>query len=1001
MMPTNRPRRHSLSSGDESFHPHPAKADGLPRLDSQRRARLPRSKSTSNVFDALSRAQDNADYDTGNLALEQVDIATLRELANVLRTTGPPLDRPATQDDCLRLSGSSEPRRWPLQSLRRNMRIKLQRNSLQLHLPENVIPGTTTEGHRYNAISTHVPKNNSADGPWFRSQYPVFLPSPLSPPSSSPSSPRAWAERSLSKEPPFSSAEKETALGDHKNSPRPNSRPVSKDYSRSRALSNRVSAGYLLRAMLSSVDEGYEHNLGVSLKTLGSQRGPTVEQAQIQTLPLVAVGEEETDRSEGQEQVAPTHVALVEKPSLNEIRRQSPFASPKSRGLPRSPGRSSPRLANIHVQSSLALPKENLAPESPGFPNMLATFPCPPKGSRPLSPANPANPVPSTADSLGLRPMVQPRISSRRAATSTSASAVSLNEIVMQRPSSRHTKSDRPPHARTTAMIDAPWGSRPPTSSSDIVLGTAEQGLTSHPRSLGPSCDELVAPSCGGGKQCQRGSLTSQLTATTDSSRQSTSKHNSSYSSSASEVSTQIKPTIIAQKTYSKSTQTSEPIDPLISERCAIVENTEPKTTAIGKNGVGLTETGNPDLDEKHKKPEISILRLSTTSNPNTETNPQPQGIIERRLARKAKVREYKMRDLDASRADVADSPVLGYFQPSISLGCDSPFQGASAPIHGLRRPSTLSMATTISEASNEALRKTDAKAPTDLQYALPLQERSQVDAAGEVPREPNVQLKISAVNATNIEPIYPPTPHWHTSGITMSPIMVVADVGSRPGSPTLRFSALARPESSSPRARLRPLKITPHSRQKSLSVTISRNPITGMIERSASVSTDPKFNRRSFVTMPTPPMSPETTKASKRLSLPPMQLDLSVTPGERTLPSRCQEWHSSHTEEREPENALRSTTLKERVMREKLQKEKEITDIVAKTVGLPQKQTVYSDELDSLPLEQNNTESLEKRLKRLERNNDAWLSAMKPLLEAMARTLDDMRVDDRSSSRE
>ncbi len=431
------------------------------------------------------------------------------------------------------------------------------------------------------------------------------------------------------------------------------------------------------------------------------------------------------------------------------------------------------------------------------------------------------------------------------------------------------------------------------------------------------------------------------------------------------------------------------------------MENTEPKTTAIGKNGVGLTETGNPDLDEKHKKPEISILRLSTTSNPNTETNPQPQGIIERRLARKAKVREYKMRDLDASRADVADSPVLGYFQPSISLGCDSPFQGASAPIHGLRRPSTLSMATTISEASNEALRKTDAKAPTDLQYALPLQERSQVDAAGEVPREPNVQLKISAVNATNIEPIYPPTPHWHTSGITMSPIMVVADVGSRPGSPTLRFSALARPESSSPRARLRPLKITPHSRQKSLSVTISRNPITGMIERSASVSTDPKFNRRSFVTMPTPPMSPETTKASKRLSLPPMQLDLSVTPGERTLPSRCQEWHSSHTEEREPENALRSTTLKERVMREKLQKEKEITDIVAKTVGLPQKQTVYSDELDSLPLEQNNTESLEKRLKRLERNNDAWLSAMKPLLEAMARTLDDMRVDDRSSSRE
>ncbi|KAI0528479.1 hypothetical protein GGR58DRAFT_509263 [Xylaria digitata] len=1014
-MPTSRhrPRRHSLSSGDESFHPHPAKADGLPRQDSRRRARLPRSKSTSNVFDAFNRPPGTADYDKGNVALEQVDIATLRELANVLRTTGPPPDRPVTHDDCLRLSGSGEPRRWSLQSLRRSKRMKLQRHSLQSHLPESVIPGTTADGYRYNAISTPVPKKNNADnGPWFRSQYPVFLPQSQSPPSRPPSSPSAWPERSSSKAVPFSSMEKGTMAGGLKNSSHSTSRPIDKSHSRSRALSNRVSTDRLLRAMLNPVDEGYEHDLRTSLKMLGSQTNTVVEPGEIQTLPLSAVDEEETDRSgsERPTQTAPTHIALPTKPSQDDIRRQAPVVSPNGIGSPRSPGRSPRRLANIHIQASLAVPKENLAPESPGFPNMLATmtFPSPPKGSRPSSSASTA---PSIADSPGSRPMVQPRTSSRRAATSTSVSAASLNEIVMQkRPSTRRVKSDRLMQAGATAnldtaMIEADLGSRPPTAlaeslalSSDAV-GKADQRLTSHSGPIGPSCEESIAPSCGGGEQCQRGSLASQLTATTDSSRQSTSTYNSSRSSSASELSAQSKSTILPQKTYGDTTSTLQPVDSSISERCADVEDTESKTTATGKNGVGLAEADNLDLDEKDEESKRPSLRLSTTLDQNIETNQQPQSIIERRLARKAKVREYKMRDLDASRSDVVDSPILGYFPPNLP-GRDLPTQGPSALINGLRWPSTLSMATTISEASNETLRNTDAKAPTDSHPELPSEKnQSQIEAAREVPRMPSAQLKISAINATDIEPIYPPSPRWHTSGITMSPVMVVADVESRPGSPTLRFSTLARPESSSPRVRLKPLKISPHSRQKSLSVTISRNPATGAIERSASVPIDPKFNRRSLMTMPTPPMSPEATQVSKRLSLPPVQLNLPVTPLARTPPSRCQEWQSSQLEEREAESGPRSMTLKERVMREKLQKEKEITDIVAKTVGLPQKQAVYNDELDPLPLEQNNTESLEKRLQRLERNNDAWLSAMKPLLEAMARTLDDMRVDDRSRS--
>jgi len=237
-----------------------------------------------------------------------------------------------------------------------------------------------------------------------------------------------------------------------------------------------------------------------------------------------------------------------------------------------------------------------------------------------------------------------------------------------------------------------------------------------------------------------------------------------------------------------------------------------------------------------------------------------------------------------------------------------------------------------------------------------------------------------------------------------VSPIMVVANVESRPGSPTLHPSVATRADSYSPRvmAGTKSLKVGSHTRQKNHSVTISRNPSTGAIERFALGPTDYKFNRRSLINMPTPPMSPETTRMSRRLSLPPVQMSLPITPRERTPPSRRQEWHASHVE-REPDTRSRSATLKERVMREKLQKEKEITDIVARTVGLPQKEqreASYEDEPSSLPSDGYNAETLEKRLRRLERNNDAWLCAMKPLLEAMARTLEDMRADDRSSSR-
>lgn len=459
-----RPRRHSLSSGDESVHPHPAKADDLPRPDSRRRARLPRSKSTSNVSDALSRARRATECNTSNVALEHVDITTARELVNVLRTTGPPPNRPSIHDDCFRISGTGESSRWSLQSLRRSKRIRSQRNSLQSHLPENVIPGTTADGYRYNAISTPVLMNN-ADGPWFRSQYPIFLPSPQSPqspPSHRPSSTRTWPERNSSKAVHFLSAEKETediGFSSHRRT-----RTNDNDHSRL----NRVSTDHLLRAMLKPVDEGYEHDLGPSWGMLCPRKDP--EDGTIQSLPLVTVDEKETNWLDDSKLAAPTEIALDTKTLLNEISRKSTPTSPEGKGSPHPPSRTSRRVANIQVQPGLAVPKEDLVPESPGFPNMLATmtFPSPPKGSRPSSPVSPGSTAPSIARNLSSRPMVQARTSSRRAATSMSVSSTSLDELVMRRrPSSSHVKSAESMVRSDTVAIDGTSAVRPPTGPAD------------------------------------------------------------------------------------------------------------------------------------------------------------------------------------------------------------------------------------------------------------------------------------------------------------------------------------------------------------------------------------------------------------------------------------------------------------------------------------------------------------------------------------------------------
>lgn len=784
-MPTNRlrPRRHSLSSGDESIHPHPAKLDGLPRQDSRRRARLPRSKSTS-AFDVFRRPPGATGYDANNIALEQTDIASLRELAKFLRTTGPPPDRPVTHDECLRLSGSGEPRRWSLQSLRRNKRFKLERHSSlqsQSHLPENAKPGTTAEGHPYIAISTPVPENTRVDGPWFRSQYPIYLPQ------SPPTSHGAWPERSSSKAAVVTTIESGVSTAAAKATQRSAGSPANHEPERilrasklerhTRALSNRVSTDQLLRAMLNTVDEGFEKDLGASLKQLGIQRSPIVERLaqppQMQTaLPVVMLDREDL----------PRRSASLTRPARDESQvRPRSSLSLKDRGSPRSSGRLSRRPANMLVQTTLAVPKKNIPPESPGFPNMLATmtFPSPPKGSRPSSPATTSPSVSEKQTPPRPGPMVQPRTSSRRACTSTTVSAASLDEIVMQRrPSSRHAKAEVPAQAQTPPHSGTGFDASPKNR---LWTEPKESPFVEYQKRM--ASDEPLQTSCNGDKDHQRESQASQLTATTSSGRQSVSTNRSSRSSSTSDMSTHSKSTVTPPKRDSKESHAVGHIDPPAPEQGVAQEDGSFKTNGAAKRDEALEGNSNPEsritgLDKPHGLLKKPGLYLSTT---NIENSPQPKSIFERRLARKAKVREYKMRDLDASRIEAADSPILGYFAPTLPDPNYPSHQGPSLVAYNPRRPSTLSTTTTVSEASNDLNQATDRTDTPSLPHHVPplTRDEGQVVTKKEFSASTG-GLKMSAVVMTDIEPIYPPSPHWHTSGITSkwflsSPLLLIS----------------------------------------------------------------------------------------------------------------------------------------------------------------------------------------------------------------------------------
>ncbi|KAI1336182.1 hypothetical protein F5Y15DRAFT_214781 [Xylariaceae sp. FL0016] len=960
-MSQDRPRRHSSSSGDEeSFHPHPAR----PKRDGKTRAFLPRSKSVSNVFDAAEQAARLDEDATRNMGQEQTDIGTLRELAKFLRTTGPPLQRSPVSQDCFGFSSPGENKKWTVQSLKKNKRPRSNGQSLQLRLPDRALPETSAEGYKYFAIATPIVGKSQDGGPWCRSQYPVFIPNATSPREHVPG---AWPERTSSK-----GALGPQSTGDiSKEMPNESAEPKNMASCKQPAV---VPSGR------------YEHSLASS-SPRAQDLSPTLTLKPVHEMDEIA---DEAALSTPDGSSAPHNSAI--RSFMQREQQSSPVTSISEPSSPRSPRRMSKKPANINVPSTLAVPKETILPESPGFPNMLASmaFPSPPVSSRPSSQASSVNSLGNPPKPLTTYPTVLPRKSSRRACTSGATSAASLDEILMQkRPPLRQIQSAGPsqsasPSSRwvdTGVALDAN-PSKDIQSASNRTRKITRVSSTSSTQSKAEPHQDSGAPTiCGDidhhvSRQSSASRSYRDSTTTTSSNRQST--RSDMTMATETTAATLERPNSGALSRFDskalKASQVEEGLDSRSNFDAAVPSNDATVTKAQRPRENADIEAGEQQVDSTRSCTPTSI---STTASCDAESI---TSLSERRMARKAKTRESKKRDLDISRSGCLDSPVLGWFPKDALQARRSSVQKSSPLARASPRSSMDSTRTIDSVIARGPVSGNPGTLETHMGYAPSVSARN--------------QWELSSVMTTGIEPVTAiPSPLVPKAEMTISPVMIVANVESGisalpPGDipPTPPHRSVFRPK---------PLKIIPQGRQKSSPITICRNPVTGAIERTGPA--DPKQNRRSLINMPTPPLSPDVVMWPRRMSMPPQVQP--PTPWESDFLRQPEEKQAVCSATTIPEKKMRSMALRERVLREKLRKDKEISDIVAKTVDASKAQNKKENGQKRSDTDRRAPDGIERQLRRLERNNGAWLQAMKPLLENMARTLDDMRADGRCPS--
>lgn len=268
---------------------------------------------------------------------------------------------------------------------------------------------------------------------------------------------------------------------------------------------------------------------------------------------------------------------------------------------------------------------------------------------------------------------------------------------------------------------------------------------------------------------------------------------------------------------------------------------------------------------------------------------------------------------------------------------------------------------------------------------------------------------------------------------LTISPIFIVANlepgIGATTPSRPRPLSHMFLGQANFDMNHRSPLaKVKAKPRQRPLSVRIARNSLTGLLERTESpaVPVDHTMSR-----MTTPPETPEPFLNRRLSAMRPLPVRLPTPePTPLSKHSDVDDMSSSSEEEEErPNPTQRLANIKERLRKEKQQKEEEITSMIARTVitaprtqedhgtsydDEPSHNASYEDEATISPGQEDPTSAsredetvgesrdivtpttpeLEQRIETLSRKGDAWTGVMGPLMKNMSRMLLEMQGD-------
>ncbi|KAI0377396.1 hypothetical protein F5Y04DRAFT_264172 [Hypomontagnella monticulosa] len=642
---------------------------------------------------------------------------------------------------------------------------------------------------------------------------------------------------------------------------------------------------------------------------------------------------------------------------------------------------------------SLVVPQYSTLPESPGFPGMLAaiSFPSPPTAVNPPSRDRSNNSITYCGATVTTTPSaVQPR---KRTSTSDGELTTSFDEALTRpvSPDRQHVVSrcisyNSLTQEQRVQVSPTPMVSMAITMARDVLISSDVSSLPSSRTSFTPLRTAYDSPALS-----ERESLASDITEMT------------SLNQVSPTVNKQFNAAVTAVATDSNSLASGVVSDP----KSTMYHNfTYPLPTS---NPDQSQPCGEEDSGSIYRTPRDERQSPKTESDGKISTLMGRDGggrksIIERRIARRINVKAYKRRHPDACQfgleplaigpaLEIKDSPVLGWFAGNDPYTRDMSQQQSTKP-----NTTQLSPITNIPAACGNAVPLSSGNAKT----SAPL--RTSPGAVKE--KNDTTPMNLVSRNSWTLSPVMVsqivpeqetdiPTPPSTIDEVTISPLMVIMNEQppNLPASP-LSVMHIATTTHLPPRPQTRhKIRLMPQSRQKSTSIVFHRNPTTGDIERVEP--TIGKLNRHSLTTIQSLPSSPNAISLRRR-SHPAGDLSLARPVSFSNPISQWEEPTPQDTGDQDERcgSETRALSSRERLKREKMAREDEISQLVERTVGAPRFWEVSEEgDVDNSGAD-HTTQQIERQLRRLEEDGDIWIRNVKTLLESMSRTLVELRED-------